>query len=101
MKQNEIQGANKFLQIVPSDPNNYLTLIRDEKDNDYSNYMAVKDIIIRRDLLEKEIKKWQEITPEENEKFIALKDKKETQEVDTQEETTPTEEEKPTESEEK
>lgn len=101
MKQNEIQGANKFLQIVPSDPNNYLTLIRDEKDNDYRNYMAVKDIIIRRDLLEKEIKKWQEITPEENEKFIALKDKKETQEVDTQEETTPTEEEKPTESEEK
>ena len=99
MKQNEIQGANKFLQIVPSDPNNYLTLIRDEKDNDYRNYMAVKDIIIRRDLLEKEIKKWQEITPEENEKFIALKE--ETQEVDTQEETTPTEEEKPTESEEK
>ena len=84
MKQNEIQGANKFLQIVPSDPNNYLTLIRDEKDNDYSNYMAVKDIIIRRDLAEEEIKKWQEITPEENEKFIALRDKKETKEVDTQ-----------------
>jgi hypothetical protein len=84
MKQNEIQGANKFLQIVPSDPNNYLTLIRDEKDNNYNNYTAVKDIIIRRDLAEEEIKKWQEITPEENEKFIALRDKKETKEVDTQ-----------------
>jgi hypothetical protein len=84
MKQNEIQGANKFLQIVPTDPANFLTPVRDKNDDDYSNYLSVKDIIIRRDLLEEEIKKWQEITPEENEKFIALRDKKETKEVDTQ-----------------